>query len=280
MPPLTETKLDKLVTAVSQTTKYQYVSPELIRRVGTDELGKRRSYKEALKATKNKLHQVGGAYQDSKIDYANVLARLEESQRGLVLSDVEADAEAQRAGLVEVMRLHTSTRERLWILDDFYTEVLAGLPPITSVMDIACGLNPLARRWMPLADNATYLAYDIYADMMTFLGDYFALANIPGRAEVRDVVDSPPTEPVDLALLLKTLPVLAQIDKTAVPRLLDSLQAKYLLISFPAKSLGGRSKGMVQNYEIQFEGWIAGRGWEVKRFEFENELAFLVETNL
>ena len=68
--------------------------------------------------------------------------------------------------------------------------------------------------------------------------------------------------------------------ETAVPRLLDSLQAKYLLISFPAKSLGGRSKGMVQNYEALFEGWLEGRDWAVKRFEFENELAFLVETNL
>ncbi len=241
---------------------------------------KRRSYKEALKATKNKLHQVGGAYQDSKIDYGKVLELLQESQRGLVLSDAEVGAEAQREALVEVMRLHTSTRERLRILDDFYADVLAGLPPINSVMDIACGLNPLARAWMPLAENATYLAYDIYADMMQFLGDYFALAGIPGKAEMRDVVALLPTEPVDLALLLKTLPVLAQIDKTAVSRLLDSLQAKYLLISFPAKSLGGRQKGMVQNYEALFEGWLEGRGWHVKKFEFENELAFLVETGI
>ena len=264
--------LDKLVTAVSDSPKYQHVSPELIQRVAEEELGKRRSYKEALKATKNKLHQVGGAYQDSKIDYGRVFAQLEEAKR--------KGAEAQRETLQEVMKLHTSTRERLWILDAFYVEILAGLPPINSVMDIACGLNPLARTWMPLAENVTYLAYDIYADMMQFLGDYFTLVGIPGKAEVRDVVAQPPTEPVDLVLLLKTLPVLAQIDKTAVSRLLDSLQAKYLLISFPAKSLGGRSKGMVQNYEAQFEAWIAGRDWAVKRFEFENELAFLVETGI
>jgi len=43
--------------------------------------------------------------------------------------------------------------------------------------------------------------------------------------------------------------------------------------------LGGRSKGMVQNYEAQFEGWIEGRDWAVERFEFENELAFLVKNN-
>lgn len=266
--------LDKLVTAVSQSSKYQAVSPDLIRQVGAAELAKRRSYKEALKATKNKLHQVGGAYQDTKIDYGQALVRLRDAGHGL--TQIDTEKEIYR----EVMRLHTSTRERLPILDRFYAETLADLPPIHSVMDIACGLNPLAQDWMPLADNATYLAYDIYADMMGFLGEYFTLVGRPGRAEVRDVVCEPPTEPVDLALLLKTLPVLAQIDKTAVPRLLDSLQAKYLLISFPAKSLGGRQKGMVQNYEAQFEEWLAGRGWGVKRFVFDNELAFLVETRI
>lgn len=261
--------LDKLVTAVSQSPKYQHVSPALIRRVAAAELAKRRSYKEALKATKNKLHQVGGAYQDTKIDYDWALARMEEASR--------QDAETQREILFEVMRLHTSTRERLPILDRFYAETLAGLPPIHSVLDVACGLNPLARAWMPLADQATYLATDIYEDMMRFLGDYFRLAGIPGRAEVRDAAAEPPTEPVDLVLLLKTLPVLAQIDKTAVPRLLDSLQASYLLVSFPAKSLGGRQKGMAENYEAQFAGWIEGRGWDVEKFSFESELAFLVD---
>jgi len=132
---------------------------------------------------------------------------------------------------------------------------------------------------MPLAEDAVYLAYDIYADMMAFLNDYFALAGVPGRAAVRDVAAAPPTEPVDLALLLKTLPVLAQEDKTAVPRLLDTLQARYLLVSFPAQSLGGRQKGMVANYEAQFDQWVAGRNWQVKRFEFASELAFLVEKN-
>ncbi|MCZ7669973.1 MAG: 16S rRNA methyltransferase [Chloroflexi bacterium] len=196
--------------------------------MGAAELARRRSYKEALKATKNKLHQVGGAYQDAKIDYDKALLTLKTAQQ-------ETNG-IQRDALVEIMRLHTSTRERLPILDRFYADTLAGLPPIHTVMDIACGLNPLAQSWMPLAEDATYLAYDIYADMMAFLGDYLALAGIPGQAEVRDVAAQPPTEPVDLALLLKTLPVLAQIDKTAVPRLLDCLQARYLLISFPPKA--------------------------------------------
>ena len=42
------------------------------------------------------------------------------------------------------------------------------------------------------------------------------LAGLDGRAEVRDVIHNPPQEPADLALLLKTLPCLEQVEKGAV----------------------------------------------------------------
>jgi 16S rRNA (guanine(1405)-N(7))-methyltransferase len=91
-----------------------------------------------------------------------------------------------------------------------------------------------------------------------------------------DLISSCPTQPVQLALLLKTIPCLEQMDKSAGRTLLDGIQAEHLLVSFPARSLGGRSKGMVQNYEAHFHQLIAGRPWRVQRFEFTSELVFLV----
>jgi 16S rRNA (guanine(1405)-N(7))-methyltransferase len=105
------------------------------------------------------------------------------------------------------------------------------------------------------------------------------LSGINGRAEVRDVAHNPPTETAGLALVLKTLPCLEQIDKAAPLRLLNSLRARHLLVSFPARSLGGRRKGMVENYESRFRQLIDGREWTVQRFEFPTELAFLVDTH-
>jgi 16S rRNA (guanine(1405)-N(7))-methyltransferase len=147
------------------------------------------------------------------------------------------------------------------------------------VLDIACGLNPLAWPWMPYSNNTSYLAYDIYGDLIQFITAVMELAQIRGRAEQRDVVHEPPTTTADLALILKTLPCLEQIDKTAPARLLEQLQAHYLLVSFPARSLGGRQKGMVEHYESRFRQLIDGRDWKVQRFEFPGELAFLVETD-
>ena len=54
--------LDQLVNAVRSSRKYSQVSPAFVRGLAQKELRHRRNYKETLKATKNKLHQVAGAY--------------------------------------------------------------------------------------------------------------------------------------------------------------------------------------------------------------------------
>ena len=263
-----EKVLDSLAESIASTTKYKNVSPQFIRAIGAQELAKGSSLKTAVKATKGKLHQVGGAYQTQRIDY----------DRAFLMLQAADSAHAWQETCRDIMRLHASTRERLPILEEFYHTILAKIPPPRLVLDIACGLNPLASSWMPLADDAAYVAYDIYGDMMQFLGQYMKLADLAGRAEVRDVIHNPPRETADLAFLLKTLPVLEQVQKGASARLLESIQARYLLISYPVSSLGGRQKGMVATYDAQFEALLAGRDWTARRFLFSTELAFLVDT--
>lgn len=261
--------LDALAAAVLSSAKYRAVSPDLVRAIGARELVVRPNLKAAIKATKNALHQAGGAFLDAPIDYGRALARLREA--------ADAGDAAFREAARAVMARHTSTRERLPILDAFYAETLAGLPPPGRVLDVACGLNPLARPWMGLPASTELLAYDIYADQIAFLNDVFALTGLPGRAEVRDVVGRPPDTPADLALVLKTLPCLEALDRRAPEQLLDALPAPRLLVSFPAQSLGGRRKGMAAHYEDGFRRLLDARGWPATRFAFATEIAFLVE---
>jgi 16S rRNA (guanine(1405)-N(7))-methyltransferase len=82
--------------------------------------------------------------------------------------------------------------------------------------------------------------------------------------------------PVDLALVLKTIPCLEHVDKSAGQRLLDGLPARNVLVSFPLRSLGGAQKGMRRTYEGRMKALVEGRPWQVRRFEFPTELAFLV----
>lgn len=266
MPDL-DAQLEQLVVTVRESARYRWISPALVRGIGERELAKRRSLKEAVKATKNALHQVGGAYQPRPIDYPAALAALREAQHS-------EDLARWRQACAEIMVQHASTRERLAILDQFYATTLAGLGPIRSVLDLACGLNPLAVPWMPLANGAEYHACDVYADMVQFLNEYMALARLPGTAQVADITRACPDRHVDLALLLKSLPCLEQIESGVGSRLLDRLNAGHILVSFPARSLGGRNKGMVDHYEARFMESVEGRAWMVRRFEFSSELVF------
>ena len=262
-------QLEKLVETVLASSKYKDVSHDLIRSIGLRELAKRSSMKEAVKATKNKLHQVGGAYLTDKEDYARWLHELEQ------LYDA-GDQDAFRAYVKKVMSYHASTRERLPILEQFYTTILADLPPIHRILDVACGFNPLTLPWMPLAGPTEYYAYDIYQDMLGFLGDFMRLMQVQGQAQVCDIIQSCPTIQVDVAFVLKAIPCLEQIDKSTGARLLHSINARYIVVSFPVHSLGGRSKGMEANYEARFLSLVNGTNWQIKKFEFPTELAFLM----
>lgn len=261
--------LQELVKSVCAGARYQAISVELVRRVGAQELAKGRSLKEAVKATRNKLHQVGGAFQETAIPYARLLAELQDLPGSL-------DDPALQAFCRRSMQLHASTRERLPILERFFRECLAGIAPIHSILDLACGLNPLARAWMPLAPAAPYYACDIYADMVDFTGHFLAHTRQAGAAEVCDLVQGLPDHPVQLALALKTIPCLEQLDKEIGLRLLESVPAEFILVSFPAHSLGGRGKGMVKNYESHFRELVSAHSWPVKRFEFPGEVAFII----
>lgn len=267
--------LAALVEAVQASAKYRGVSDELIAYIGAQELSKRRSLKEAIKATKNKLHQVGGAFLGTETSYDAWLERLRTS---LQTGNQNQLREACRA----IMSHHASTRERLPVLERFYAEIFALLPPIHSVLDIACGLHPLAIPWMPLAEHAAYYAYDIYAGMTDFLQAWMALLPVQGRAYVCDVLQGCPMQRADVAFLLKALPCLEQIDPAAGQRLLHDIQADYLVVSFPARSLGGRQKGMVEHYEMHFSALLAEvQRWRViGRLAFPSELVFVAQHRL
>lgn len=258
--------LDTLVEAVQSSSKYATIAPEFVRKIAAEELRKYPRQKEAIKATKNRLHQVAGAYLASPPNYEAWLERL-----------AAAPTPDERRAICRVlMNTHASTRERLPILDDFYRVALADITPVRSVIDIACGLNPLAIPFMPLAENATYYACDIYTDLAHFLNRAFPLLGVSGSAWAADVTQSIPDQRADLAIIVKAIPCLQQLDKSIGARLLEDINAEHLLVSYPAQSLGGISKGMRANYEAQFAELVAGKGWTLRRYDFATELAFLI----
>lgn len=268
-----QSRLDALVAAVGATAKYRGVSANCVRRIGAREIAGHKSLKDAVKATKNQLHQVAGAYLAARMPYD---AWLSDLRAAAATDDARTEGGPLRESLRRIMASHASTRERLPVLDGFYRAVFAELPPVRSVIDVACGLNPLALPWMPLAGRATYHAYDLFTDMMAFIGQWLTIAGVDGQAAAIDLVTECPSETADVALALKIVPCLDQLDRTAALRLLDGLAARHIVVSFPARSLGGRDRGMVANYAARCEELLVQRDWRAKRLDFQGELVYII----
>lgn len=260
--------LQEGLAELARSAKYRDLAPALCRRVLAAELARQPRLKEAVKAAKGKLHQVAGAYFDTRPDYPRWLAGL------------AAATPAERpAACAELLRRHASTRERQAFLPEFYAPLFATLPPAASVLDLACGLHPLGLPWMPLPPLCRYLAIDVYGDLAGFLGAALTLLGAQGEGRCADLLDPAalPAERFTVAFLLKTLPCLEQLQPGSGADLLERLPADWVFVSYPTRSLGGHRKGMPAHYRQEFARLLAGRPWPVASFTFPAETVYRID---
>ncbi|HIE26472.1 TPA: 16S rRNA methyltransferase [Candidatus Poribacteria bacterium] len=263
-------ELQTLIDTIQSSKKYATICFDTIKRIGENELRKNADVKIAIKATKRKLHQIFGCYTSRrKLDYDGIYEHLKAAY------DTQLETEIKET-CRRVLRLHTSTTERIPVLEKFYESIfdVTGQPKI--VIDAACGLNPLTIPWMGLERTAQYFAYDIDRNTVDFIDRYLELTGLNSMALAQDVIVQPPAIEADVALLLKTIPCLEQQEKGCSIRLMEALQAKHLVVSFPVRSVGGKSKGMLANYERILYNLIHGRDWQATKLPFETELVFCI----
>jgi 16S rRNA (guanine(1405)-N(7))-methyltransferase len=271
LPQERVTGLEDVVTAVSSSRKYRSVCPDTIRRIAARELARRDKVKDAIKATKRRLHQVYGAFEED-VDYDAAYQELEAAY------GTRSEAEI-RAACRRLLMLHSSTRERVPILGSFYASIfeITGRPG--SILDLGCGLNSLTLPWMDLDPRSRlcYTALDIDAERVGFLNRYLLLAGVEPQARCQDVLSQPPDDEADLALLLKMSPTLERQEEGSTLRLLEQLNAPTIVVSFALKSLGGRERGMLDQYGQRFIEAMQRQKWRVHKLVFETELVFVLE---
>jgi 16S rRNA (guanine(1405)-N(7))-methyltransferase len=267
---VSEHLLKELIYQVRKSSKYANITESLVREIVQAEVPKWKNAKEVIKSTRNKLHQVGSAFQESTIPYD--LWRAEISKLPESISSSLTTTFINRC-----LPFHSSTAERLHFIPSFFTQTLAPIQPVESILDLACGFTPLCIPWIPTTNDVKYIGIDVFSDMISFLDFFFTHFHIIHKFDSGNIIESIPREKTHVAFLLKTLPCLEQVDKTIGTRLLENIRSENILVSFPSHSLGGRSKGMAVNYEMHFNHLIEGHNWHVTKTEFTNEIAFLIQ---
>jgi len=267
---MTRPTAEEVARAVTESPKYRCLSRETVDRIAAWAVARSPSRAGAVKRAKRKLHEVHGAYLGAWDP-----RRVEE----LLFSPRPSGDAAVRDACREILSRHASTRERLPILDSFYRRIfeITGVP--RRLLDVGCGLAPFALPWMSLPKDCEYVATEIDARIVSLVNRLFETESQKGAAHCRDVLAAIPDGEFDVVLLLKMLPTLERQQKGCAGPLLRALDARFVVVSFPVLSLGGRKKGMPHHYRKMMDRALDLSPRPAVPVELEGELLFVVDKN-
>ena len=275
LPP--DSIVDAVVTAIKNSRKYGDTSEATIRQLAEEAARQHKKPKAVIKAVRARLHSIMAPYLGDP-DYTAVSEQL---TAAFANHDEERITQLCRQSL----EAHLSTRERLPIMADFYRQIFAVTGQPHSVLDIACALNPLALRWMfpefrnqyPVGSNQLrFYAYDIHEPRIDFINHYFQLEGLEPLARVQDVAMHFPQEQADVALFLKEMPRFTRNYGDWGRPLLQALNVRWLVISYPSISTHG-GRNLTSRYRSFMHQLIDGLNWPVTELLFEGELVFVIE---
>jgi len=264
---MAESVHEAVLAALRNSRKYGDICEATLDRIAGRAGQRHPRAKEALKAAKRKLHQACGAYLDPM--------DLDAIDRRLASVPTGAKEEDLLVPCLDILRRHASTVERIPLLNVLYRDVFAETGPPRSILDIACGLNPFTLPWMKLPPSTPYHAVDIDRPLLERVQAFLSKVGRAGSVACRDVLVTPPTTEVDVVFLLKALPCIEQQERGAAVRLLGALRARYAVVSFPARSLGGRDKGMPVHYGDFMKNLMDQLKFGVKRLAYSEETCYI-----
>lgn len=258
-----------IVDKIIRSRKYSRLSAETIERI-VEWASLRYKKSEVEKNAKKKLHQIYAAYFPPS--YLTAFDRkLEELY--------QINEEQVKEAYLEVLQLHSSSQERIPDLSHFYEDIfeLIGIPD--RLIDLACGLNPFSYPWIEEAAKCVrYIGYDIDLLSTEAMDHYFSKTKFPVNVRYNDLfLGVPAHSESDVVMLLKTLPCLEQQEKGISQKIVSAIQSRYIVISFPSKSLSGRDKGMVEHYKVFLYSIIDTNHYDIQEVKFSKETVYILE---
>jgi len=140
----------------------------------------------------------------------------------------------------KILRLHKSTRERLREYGEVYRKIFDVTGKPKTILDLGCGLNPFSLPYMGI--KLRYYAFDISDAEAKFIQEYFDKFGIKGWAVSVDLFEAEKFPKADVCFMFKLLDTLESQKRDVSKELIEKIDAKYLVVSFPTVSLGGRKK--------------------------------------
>jgi 16S rRNA (guanine(1405)-N(7))-methyltransferase len=263
------TPIDNIISELKASKKYNVLCLDTIKNVVNIEVQKHKSTKNAVKSARKKLHLILASYLN-ELNYSS-------AEKKLKAAFLSENQDKINETCLNIMEKHASTRERIPILDDFYSNIFEITGKPKKLADLACALNPLSFRWMRLPKNIQYYAYDNNARIMELLKLYFSLEDLNPLVEWRDIFCHPPEIFFDLSLLFKMYHCLEHRQKGAGWEVIQKTTSQWMAVSFPTRSLANRKVDIFGNYKDTLLNNIKKNNWDSHILEFESEMILLIK---
>lgn len=252
---------EKIYSSIKKSGKYSNVYEGTVRKIIDMMITRYGKEKEIEKNVKKKLHQIYGAYQLLVMNYELLVG-------GGVL------------GVDKILNGHVSTAERAGFYEEFYGRIFGvlGSGRKYKIYDAACGFNPFSagyfKDWVE-----EYHCSDIDVVLNENLNKFFSDAGLENfSSSNKDLtVDQINFADYDVVFLFKTLSCIERQERGSAALILkNALAAKNVVVSFPSKSIGGREKGMAENYALFLDGLIEGMELVKTDLVFPNEMVYIL----
>lgn len=229
-------------------------------------LSKSREAKLIIKNIRKRLREIYGAFHIDMNKRIKLLHKLEDSIKN----------KAPKAEIFDlhekILLTHKSTRERLDYYDGIYKSIFKITGKPHSILDIACGLNPLSIIFTGLK-NVRYIAIELTEEDCSFLRKYFKIMHLNGIAIKKDLISDNIFPKTDVCFLFKVLDSLEAMKQNISEKLLDKIDAKFIVVSFPKKTLSGKP------LSTKRLSWFRKIAKDYIKFEVENEIFYIINKN-
>ena len=261
--------IENIVQTVMTSKKYSNIIPETINRICNEESIKYKKDKDILRSSKKRLHIISESF--FSISNANKITSIKKC--------IDNDGHISTEMIEQLLLLHISTKERSSFYKEFYNDIFRVVGNVNSILDIACGLNPVA---YVLSDNfdsrVRYEATDINLDNIELVNKILSLYDLQAKIYGSDILCDIPNGEWDVVFLFKIVPLLEQQKKGYFRSIIEQINSKFFIITFPTKSISGKNVGMKDYYENMMTKYIENSQMEIIfRKAYFNEIMFVIK---
>jgi 16S rRNA (guanine(1405)-N(7))-methyltransferase len=267
--------INKILSEVKKHKKYSSISDEVV----LDEIKKHLKSnpnitsidKQLIKDIRKELHLSYASFQTKK-----------KSQRQKYLIQIREKLDDELTKKLLLITL--STKERLNDYKKLYKEIFKITQPPKTIVDLACGLNPVSYPYMGLDNKLTYHAYDIDEDDINFLNDYFDVMKkhgLKGKAEILNLRNETKVSKIpksDIIFLFKIIDLLDKKDHKTSEQLIKTLikKTEFIVASFATRTLTRKKMNFPKRK--WFELMLERNNLKFKIIEKDNEIYYVIKT--